>query len=316
MAVDRSQNRHVWIGVAILIVLIVLPVLVLFVPDLIRRFSNATEIVVVMPQAGILEKNAPVWIAGKQVGSVLEVHLRSSAVDSMERVAVLMRIPDKYLSHVRKDSEVRITSARVIGAPVLDILPGTPGTPEVQQGDTLHVRTAGTLDGVISSLFVVNEAFGTFFEDLEKFEDLTTPERARQMETMKKRLTNAMSEFRTLVTSLQSSPINTLSDPEFKRTIASLRTRSSQLTEAFRGAAARAGRAKSEMQPTLARMTARGDTIQAVLADIQARIDAGGGGLLIRAQKDTAIVKALHDAQVQLDSLIVESKRNPLRFWF
>ena len=58
------------------------------------------------------------------------------------------------------------------------------------------------------------------------------------------------------------------------------------------------------------------DTIRAILTDIQARIDAGGGGLLIRAQTDTAIIKAFHEAQVQLDSLIAETKRNPSRFWF
>lgn len=316
MAVDRSQNRHVVIGTVIVLLLITLPVLVLFVPDLIRRFTKAAELVVVMPESGVLEPGSPVWIAGKEVGTVLQVQLRSSAVDSTERVAVLMRIPHKHLSLIRTDSEVRITSARLIGEPVLDILPGTPGTPEVEDGDTLRVRMRGTLAGVIASTFALTESFEVFFEDLEALEDLPTPQQSRQMQQMNRNLKAAMSEFRTVVASLRTSPINTLSDPEFKRTLASLQARSGQLTEALRGAAQRAGRARNEMEPALARMTARGDTIQAILADIQGRIEAGGGGLLIRAQTDTAIVKALHEAQVQLDSLIAETTRNPLRFWF
>jgi ABC-type transporter Mla subunit MlaD len=317
MAVDRSQNRHVVIGVLILIAMVALPVLILFVPDWIRRLSSSAEIVVVMPEAGVLEKAAPVWIAGREVGTVMHVELRPGNVDSTERVAVRMSIPRKYLTHVRKDSQVRVTSASLIGKPVLDILPGSPGVPEVQDNDTLHVRTAGTLTGILESTFALNKAFADFFVDLKKLEGLSAPAaRQQQIQRMNRSLTSAMTQFRTLVVSLQSSPINTLSDPEFKRMLASLQTRSTQLSTALRGASQRASKAQSNMQPTLERMTARGDTIRAVIADIQARIEAGGGGLLIRAQTDTAIMKAFHEAQEQLDSLIAETKRQPSRFWF
>ena len=320
MTVDRSQNRHVVIGVIILIAMLALPVLVLFVPDLINRFRSWAEIVVVMPEAGVLEKGAPVWIAGREVGTVMHVELRPGDVDSMERVAVRMSVPRKYLTHVRKDSQVRVTSASLIGKPVLDILPGSPGTPVVQDDDTLHIRAAGTLTGILESTFALNRNLADFVADLEELKKLQSTARQRELAAltrrMKRNLTAATTEFRTLIVSLRTSPIRTLSDPEFKRTLASLQTRSAQLTEALRGAAQRAGKAQSDMAPALTRMTARGDTIRTILTDIQARIDAGGGGLLIRAQTDTAIIKAFHEAQVQLDSLIAETKRNPSRFWF
>jgi ABC-type transporter Mla subunit MlaD len=320
MVVDRSQNRHVVIGVIILIALIALPVLVLFVPDLIRRFQSSAEIVVVMPEAGVLQKEAPVWIAGREVGRVMHVELRPGNVDSTERVAVRMSIPRKYLTHIRKDSQVRVTSASLIGKPALDILPGTAGAPIVQDDDTLHIRIAGTLTGTLESTFALNRTFEQFFADLRKLQELGTASRQRELAAlnarMKRNLTAATTEFRTLMVSLRGSPINTFSDPEFKQTLASLQARSTQLAEALRLAAERAGRAQSDMQPALTRMTARGDTIRAILTDIQARIDAGGGGLLVRAQTDTAIFKAFHEAQVQLDSLIAETKRSPSRFWF
>ena len=316
MAVDRSQNRHVLAGALIVLIMVALPVLVLFVPDLIRRLTSSAEIFVVMPEAGILEKSTPVWIAGREVGKVREVHLRSSDVDSMERVAIRMSIPEKYLTHIRQDSEVRLTSARLIGEPVLDILPGSPGAPPIREGDTLHVRTSGTLPDVIASMLGLTESFQQFFVEMQKLKELASPARAQQLERLNRSFGAAMAEFRTLVVTLRSSPINTLTDPEFKQILSSLQARSGQLTEALRLASQRAAAARSDMEPALTRMMARGDTIQAVLADIQARIDAGGGGLLIRAQTDTAIIKALHEAQAQLDSLIAESKSNPLRFWF
>lgn len=316
MAVDRRQNRHVIIGAVIVLLMIALPILVLFIPDFIRSLRSSTEIVVVMPEAGVLEANSPVWIAGREVGSVMHVELRPGDVDSTERVAVRMSIPREYLTHIRKNSEVRITSDGLMGAPALDILPGSPGAPEVEENDTLHIRTSGTLEGILDATTALSESFEILFADLRSMERVVSSGRQRQMQRLSRNLTTTMTEFRTLVVTLRSSPLNTLTDPEFERTIASLQTRSTQLAEALRGAAGRAGQARSDMQPTLERLTARADTIQSVLADIQERIDAGGGGLLIRAQKDTAIVKALHETQVQLDSLIAESTRNPLRFWF
>jgi hypothetical protein len=52
------------------------------------------------------------------------------------------------------------------------------------------------------------------------------------------------------------------------------------------------------------------------IASLQEAVNSGGGGLLVRAQKDSAIIKGLHRARNQLDSLIAETKSNPLRFWF
>jgi capsule polysaccharide export protein KpsE/RkpR len=106
------------------------------------------------------------------------------------------------------------------------------------------------------------------------------------------------------------------SDPEFKRMVGNLSALIGDLRTSFTRAAERASAAQSEAEPALRRLAARADTINAQIAQLQTAIAAGGGGLLVRAQTDSAIVKALHGAQLQMDSLIAETKRNPLRFWF
>jgi len=316
MAVDRSQNRHVVIGVLIVLAALVLPVLVVFVPNLLRLFTPSIDLVAVMSQAGTLAKGSPVWIAGHEVGVVTSIGLRPAGRDSIERIAVKLSVPRKYSSHIRKDSEVVLSSSRLVGAPALDILPGSPAAPPVQDGDTLFTRGAGGLEDIINSTLVLSENFGKLFNDLESIKDVGSHTRDQQLERLSANFTRTSTEFARLMHSLETSPINMLSDPEFKRTINSLSARGRELSQAFGAAAERARRARSEAEPALRRLAARGDTISKVLADIQARIDEGGGGLLMRARTDTAIVKALHEAQEQLDSLVAESKRNPLRFWF
>jgi ABC-type transporter Mla subunit MlaD len=303
-------------GGLIVIGIVLFTLFVFFIPDIYRRLTPSVEIIAVMPLAGTLDKASEVWIAGQQVGTVLSVELRPGDVDSAERVAVRMSIPRRHIEHVRRDSEVRVTSARLIGEPVLDIRPGSPGQPVIRAGDTLRVRTAGSLAGLLDRTFRVTESIRSLSADLASIERVAGTARQRELARLNRSLSGAFTEFRALMTTLESTPMRTLSGPEFRTRLERLGTQSTELSEALRNAAQRARRAQSDMQPVLTRLAARGDTIRGVLADIQSRIDEGGGGLLIRAQRDSAIFRAIHEAQLQLDSLIAETTRNPLRFWF
>ncbi|MGQ0560395.1 MAG: MlaD family protein [Gemmatimonadota bacterium] len=316
MPAEHSQKRRVRIGSLIAAVVVGLALLVFFMPDLFRKLEPSIEVVAVMERAPALEKASPVWVAGHEVGTVLSVQLRPAGVDSTERVAVRMSIPREFAAHVRSDSEVRVTSRRLIGEPVLDILPGSPTAPPIRSGDTLRVRSAGSIEGVLDRTFAVSDAFEKLFRDMESIERIPSEAREEQLRRLNRSFAAASAEFRDLLEILRSSPMNTLSQPEFRQALASLQARATELSNALRTTAERARRAQSEAQPHLRRLAARTDTIRAVLARVQANVAAGGGGLLLRAQRDSAISKALHEAQVQLDSLVAETRRNPLRFWF
>lgn len=316
MAKERGQKRHARFGLAIIGGIIALTILIFFIPDAYRRLTPSAELVAVMAKAGALDKASEVWIAGRKVGDVLSVQLRPADVDSTVRVAVRLRVPRKYMQHVRKDSEVRVTSARLIGEPAIDILPGSPDSPPAEDGDTLRVRAGGSLEGVLDRTFRVSASLDALFTDMRAIERASGNAREREIARLNRNLKSTMGEFRTLMKTMETTPLRTLSDPQFQQLLSRLSTRSTQLGAALRDAAGRAARAKSDAQPSLDRLTARADTIQAVIADLQARINAGGGGFLIRAQRDSAITKAIAETQLQLDSLIAETTRNPLRFWF
>lgn len=300
---------------AIVVAILAVASLVFFIQDIVRLFQPSNDIIALMGDAGALDRGSPVWIAGNPVGLVKSVVIRGADVDSAERVAVTMEIPRKYQQNVRRDSKVRMTSARLIGEPVLDISPGSANSPILHDGDTLSARGRSTIEGLMDRSMVISNGLRGLFADMDAMKEVASiaPERFDRINTNLQLVTV---QFRDLTVAMQNGPAKAFADPEFKAALSDLQNLAGRLSEAFAAAADRAGRARRDAEPALRRMSARADTIRTELSKVQNRITAGGGGLLLRAQKDSAIIKAVHGAQLQLDSLIAETKRNPLRFWF
>ena len=299
----------------VLISFVVAFLLVFFAADLKRVFTPMVTLHVLMPSAAGLRNGSLVWIAGQTVGEVEEIQVRPPDADSMERVLVSAQVERKHLEHIRHDSKPRITSFRMIGDPVLDITPGTPGRPELQENDTLRMRPVASplaamehakrLQASLQGLLAESRTLAT--------QTRNHPARAGKLNAQ---LASAARELRAFTISVQEGPVNMLSDPELKRVVSSLGASIGELRRSFVQAAERARSARADAEPALRRLAARADSISTQIATLQNAIANSGGGLLVRAQTDTAIVKALHEAQAQMDSLIAETKRNPLRFWF
>lgn len=315
MAVDRSQNRNVIIGGLIVLSLLASATIIFFVPAIIKHLHPSIQLVAVMGDAGALKKGAPVWIGGKEVGVVDLVDVRGIGVDSAERVAVLVRIPEKYADAIRRDSRVRITTQRMIGDPLVDIMPGSPSEPAIHDGDTIRARIGGTIAGLLAKSIALTGAFHTMFLESGSFKK-TAAARTLDVKRLNTDFTAATLQLHQLMASLQSSPMHFSSDTQWRAIMDHLMATSREIQGALQGAAKRARKARSDAAPSLERLMARADTITAEVTSLRAQMNAGGGGLFARAQKDSAIVKGIHGAQVQLDSLMAETKRNPLRFWF
>lgn len=315
MRVERNQKRSVLVGSAILITLAGASLLVFLAPTISRFLEPSIEVVALMDDAHALTRQSRVWVAGREVGTVTKVTVRGVEADSAERVAVRMQIPKKHTSQVRVDSEVRITSRRLIGQPVLDILPGSPNAAVIQHGDSLRVRPRGSVRGLLERAARLDASFQELFIDLKG----VAPQADRRTEDIARidrQFTAGATAFRELLADLQASPARMMSDTTWQYLLERMHVNSRQLSEALARAADHARAAHRDARPSLDRLAMRIDSVSAVLADLQSGIAATGGGYLVRSQRDSAIVKGMHRAQAQLDSLIAETQRNPLRFWF
>ena len=300
---------------AAMAVILLLALLIFFMAEVRRIFVRTDTLYVTMPSAAGLRAGSPVWIAGRTVGEVKNITVRPPDADSVHRVLIRIDVERRYVQHIRRDSEARVTSFRVIGDPVLDITPGSASAAALGEGDTLALRQKGTMGAVLARARSLQGSLKEILADSRRLGSLAGQRRG-QATRLGQQLAIANREFADLVEAVQFGPLNTFSDPEFNRVLSSLGGTIGELRESFSRAADRARSARSDAGPAFDRLAARADTIQQAITRLQENISRGGGGLLIRAQKDSAIVKTLHDAQTQLDSLIAETKRNPLRFWF
>jgi hypothetical protein len=82
-----------------------------------------------------------VWLGGKKTGLVKGVSFRPPSSDTLERLVIRTEILRDELSNIRRDSYASIRPGdSMIGAIVVYISPGTAATPQLHDGDTVHVQ--------------------------------------------------------------------------------------------------------------------------------------------------------------------------------
>jgi virulence factor Mce-like protein len=134
-----------------LIALIVISILVFlgFTKDI--PFTRPYEVKAVFQSSNGLRVNSPVRIAGVEVGKVKKV----DAQDGTDNAVVTMAI-DKSGLPLHRDATAKIRPRIFLeGNFFIDVQPGTPGAPELDDGETLGVTQTATpvqLDQVLTAL--------------------------------------------------------------------------------------------------------------------------------------------------------------------
>jgi len=315
MPTERSQRREIIKGGAAIGCAIFLFLGIFFLENVRRLFTPHDTLYVMMSSAAGLRPGALVWLAGQPVGEVKEITVRPPGTDSLQRVLVRIKVESRQREHIRHDSEVIVTSARVIGDAVLNISPGSPTSPVLEENDSLRLRPTTSPAAAMESALALQAGLERLIAETRTLGS-STHTRLQQTERLRVQLSVTLREFTDFVETMQEGPLNTFSDPEFNRVLSSLGRKIGELQKSFQRAGERARKVRADAGPAFSRLAARADTIQMEISNLQAAVSAGGGGLLVRTQKDSSIFKGLQRARVQLDSLIAETKSNPLRFWF
>jgi hypothetical protein len=82
-----------------------------------------------------------VWLGGKKAGLVKSVSFRPPSPDTLERLVVQTEVLQDVLPNIRRDSHASIRPGdSMIGAIVVYISPGTASSPQLHNGDTVHVQ--------------------------------------------------------------------------------------------------------------------------------------------------------------------------------
>jgi phospholipid/cholesterol/gamma-HCH transport system substrate-binding protein len=304
----QRQTGRVVAGIAIIIGTGLLLLIVTSMTVILQAIRGTYDVHAVFEQASGLRVGAPVWIAGHDAGQVTAIGFRPVGHDSAPGVVVTIRLPKAARTYVRRDSRVRLTSARLVGDPIVDITPGSTTAPLLQPGDTLYAPPPTTHASVMRQAVIFSEAIDSLMAAIES---LKTPvERAsRRWEHIGSRLDAASSELailRNAIAAGHALDLRTIIDR-----IHALGNALDELQEAFARAGTNSG--NSGVKSALENARRRASHIARELDEAGRMLE---GGMPGRMQTDSAITVALRRAQVELDSLVAETRRNPLRFWF
>jgi ABC-type transporter Mla subunit MlaD len=283
---------------------------VFFLGDMRALLERRYELIVVFAQGPRLREGSPVWIGGHEVGRVKAIGFLPVRADSAPRLAVRIEIPHRHRELVRSDSRARLTSARTIGEPVVDISPGSRSARELAPGDTLFSEPATDL----LSAFQTWRRFQSTLDTLVKSARVLQPRiaaRKPQLVRLATSVQQTKAEFARVSALLQESSLAELvTAGSLQSAVSDLSATARQLGPTLRAAGERYN--DPALRAALGRMGAHADSFSLQLNALAQQF---GNSSLSRFASDSALQKALHKSQIELDSLIAETKRNPLRFW-
>ena len=296
-------------GFAILFGILAVTMIVFFFDAIRTALRDTYTLVAVFHNGAGLRKGTPIWLAGKKVGTVTKVAFGPYIHDTLPNIAVTLRVPREQQALIRRDSDVRITTARAIGDPLIAISPGSLALPMLEENDTLVARPKPTLDDAFRAFGLMRAAFDSLQKDKRQLLPLAAA-RQQQLARAMTGLGLAQVEFQTLTANFAAGSAQILNDPRLREHFAHLAATTKLLAPAFQQAGARY--TNPEMRAAFARVQTRSSALSAQLDSLAGILN---NGTLSRFVRDSAIMKAMHQAQLELDSLMAETKRNPMRFF-
>ena len=306
----QKQGPRVMTGLLLIVAVVATSAFVFFLADVRAAFERRYNLITVFASAPRVRIGSPVWIGGHEVGRVTAIGLLPVITDSAPRVAVTVEIPRKHQPLIRSDSRARLSTSRMIGEPAVDISPGSRAARMLVAGDTLY----STPKADLMSAFGIWRGFQSSVDSLVRASKLLQPAiaaRAPQLRRLSYRLEQTRKEFAVVASSFSGGSLGPmLGDSMLAPAFARLSETAGQLGPAFRAAADRYK--EPELRGAFTRLSTRADSLSTRLRTLTEYF---ANGSLMRFRTDTAIQKVLHQTQIDLDSLIAETKRNPLRFW-
>ncbi len=313
----RNEPDHrPLIGAAIIVVLLTGSIGIFFLDALQRKVEKHVQLVAVLPRSFGIGAGAEVWLAGKAVGRVSRVELLPASRDTLARVAAVLVLPQAQRELIRTDTRLRTAQRTPLAPPILALTPGTPRAPPLTEGDTLRLTASQGLrvQPVLDQARALYGALDSLVADAE-----TLGGKAESRQALLTRTAANASAARSELDRFRSTAGNGLlarlsSDPALGARLDTVAANAATIRRLLEQRAARLDSALAPGGGTHERAA----RLRAVAARLGRLADAlaQGDGTLARLRRDSAIFVALDSVRTELDSLVAETKRNPLRFVF
>lgn len=279
-------------------------------------FTSRYELVAYLDNANGLRPGGSVTLAGQLVGTVKEIEFLPVDFDTTRNLRIVARIDRSVREQIRRDSEARLRTMGLLGDKVLDISPGTPGFPVLDQGDTLRVATALDYEAVLAKAAGAVDDVVLLTRDLRT----VTAGLARGQGTMGQLLTNramydqmtsAMARANALFASLQN-PDGTfgrmMNDPTLYNRLTTAVASLDSTLSAVNSSQGSLGRLLRDttLYANLVGIAQGADSLIAMLSNEQ--------GMLGRMMNDQTLYDQLIKLTTDLGAVLTDVRRDPRRY--
>ncbi|MBA2686531.1 MAG: MCE family protein [Gemmatimonadaceae bacterium] len=262
---------------------------------------------------GVL-KGTEVWLSGQKIGLVTTVDYMSTGSPVADRIVVNTEIRADKFPLIRRDSKVEIgPGGSLIGSPVIMISSGTASAAPVQDGDTLNAVEGVIIEGMMTSVRKVGSEVTALGSDLGKAMAQMKSPRGTSGAFLKNGL-----------------PSLTATSAQFSQLMAKANGGRGTVGLAIRnGLFAKASAVMSSVD-SLRNMLAAGDgnvgrfrrdsTLGPQVKGLMAQVDSlralasNPVGNIGRARSDSTLTKELARTKRELDALVRDIKKHPLRY--
>ena len=262
-------------------------------------------------------RGTEVWLDGQKVGLVKDVTFRSPDTPPSERLVLVLGVLEGERERVRRDSRVQVRAGTsIIGDRVVYIASGTTKAAAVADGDTIHAAEQADIEGMTSDAALATRELPAIMDNVKLLAD--------QLQTAEGTLGALGIE--------RGGPETMQLRMRTSRVLAKLSQSHGTVGRAWDAHEDLAGRASQIMarvdsirtlvgsnQHSLGRFR-RDSTlaeeirlVRAELAEVQ-RLASSPNGTIGRLRADSAIIRNVHRGMAEVDSLIADVKKHPLRY--
>ena len=251
-------------------------------------------------------RGTEVWIAGQKSGLVESIDFAPPSADSGGRIVIGFSVRARDADQLRKDSHADIRAgANVIGPIIVALEPGTPQSPHLREGDTLHVTKSTDLQTTMAKVGEATAEFPALMADAKTIMRLaSTGPLAKAMRSgsggQVSQLMSRFSAFSTGKASSRAASVMTAAKTALARVDSIRALVASPNTSLGRF------RRDSTLSTSIA-------AVRSELASVRASLDINDG-TLGRVKSDSVLTRAIADSQREMKLLFDDIRRQPLRY--
>jgi phospholipid/cholesterol/gamma-HCH transport system substrate-binding protein len=263
-------------------------------------------------------KGTQVWLNGVKVGVVEGVHFRSVAADTSHRLLLELSVLEEHRPLIRRDARAQIRSGgTLLGAPVVFVSGGSASAAPVGEGDTLRSLPQQDPEGLTSNFAHASAEFPAIIGNVK----VLTAQLRGASGTAGAILNADANEGQLSI--LRDRATDVVRRAKMPRGTVGLALGGGDLLGRVQQATAQVDSIRTLLtsDATSFGRFRRDSTLLRTANDLRNELAITSallerpGGTAGRVLRDSAIVRQVAGARVQLDSLITDIKNRPLRYW-